>query len=221
VSVAETSYNTKPDSYFRGIVRRDYISELPKNSAGKILEIGCGDGSTGEHALAEGKCGTYCGIEIVFEAAEKAMCRLSEVLAGDIETLSLPWRDHTFDVLILSEVLEHLIDPWHTLQRLRPLLKPGALVFASSPNVSNHKIIRMLLKGEWNLADSGIMDRTHLRWFTPKTYRAMFHDCGYSVTSVSHLGMSRKGKLLSALTLGSIDHLLIGQIDLRARIPLG
>jgi hypothetical protein len=68
-------------------------------------------------------------------------------------------------VLIAGEVLEHLVDPWVALKRLRRFLRPDALAMASSPNVPHHSTIRMLLKGERTLANSGRMDRTHLRWY--------------------------------------------------------
>ncbi len=212
------AYSEKPSRYFKG-VRRDYIAELPVNLNAKILELGCSEGETGALALSEGKCGYYCGIDIWAPAAEKARQKISEVFVGDIEDLELPWTVPTFDALIMSEVLEHLVDPWATLAKLRNVLKPGALVFASSPNVSHHSVIRMLVRGAWDLKDSGLMDRTHLRWFTPKTYRELFESCGYCVDSVRELSpLSRKARILSALSCGYLKHIFIGQNDLRAHV---
>jgi 2-polyprenyl-3-methyl-5-hydroxy-6-metoxy-1,4-benzoquinol methylase len=210
------AYSAKAAEYFAN-ARVDYVAELPPNPSAKILEIGCGEGGTGAIALSEGKCGFYCGVEIFQKAAAKARERISQVLVGDVEKLELPWAPRTFDVLILSEVLEHLTDPWTTLQRLHPLLKPGGLVFASSPNVSHYRVVVMLLRGEWNLADSGIMDRTHLRWFTPKTYWALFESTGYRVNSVRELSpLTRKAQVVVRLSFGHLKHLFISQIDLRA-----
>jgi 2-polyprenyl-3-methyl-5-hydroxy-6-metoxy-1,4-benzoquinol methylase len=163
------AYSMKVPSYFSG-ARADCVAALPYNREARILELGCGEGATGALALSEGKCGAYCGVELCQKAAEKANKKITEVVVGNVEEHMLPWAPKHFDALIMSEVLEHLEDPWATLRRLRPLLKPNALVFASSPNVSHHRVIRMVIKGEWNLADLGVMDRTHLRWFTPKTY---------------------------------------------------
>jgi 2-polyprenyl-3-methyl-5-hydroxy-6-metoxy-1,4-benzoquinol methylase len=118
----------------------------------------------------------------------------------------------------MSEVLEHLRDPWETLRKLRPLLKPGAIVLASSPNVSHYHIIAMLLRGEWNLTDVGVMDRTHLRWFTPKTYQEMFESTGYEVEFVRALVIPGwKARLANHLTGGRFRHLFVGQINLKAR----
>jgi 2-polyprenyl-3-methyl-5-hydroxy-6-metoxy-1,4-benzoquinol methylase len=213
------AYTAKPPMYFQG-ARPDYVSALPANSQARILEIGCGEGGTGYLALKEGRCRTYCGVELMPSAAEKAKQRITEVVIGNIEEIGLPWASDSFDALILSEVLEHLVDPWALLKKMWPLLKPGGMVFASSPNVSNHRIIRMLLRGEWNLTEMGVMDKTHLRWFTPHSYQAMFESCGYVVDSVGPGGtLSLKAKLLSALTLGWLRNFFIMQIDLRAHRP--
>ena len=210
------AYRAKNHGYFTGI-RRDYVSELPLNPRARILEVGCGAGETGSLALSQGRCTMYCGIEICPEAADKAAKRISQVLVGNVEALELPWGAETFDALILSEVLEHLADPWAALRKLWALLKPGAPVFASSPNVSNLGVIRMLLRGEWALADFGTMDRTHLRWFTPNSYRGLFESCGYHVDSVREMvPLSKKARAVSLITFGRLKHLFIGQIDLRA-----
>jgi 2-polyprenyl-3-methyl-5-hydroxy-6-metoxy-1,4-benzoquinol methylase len=100
-------------------------------------------------ALASGKCQAYCGVELFDRAAAIASQTLTQVVVGDVEKVELPWKPTSFDALIMSEVLEHLVDPWAALRRLRPLLKPGAMVFASSPNASHYEVILMLLRGDW------------------------------------------------------------------------
>jgi 2-polyprenyl-3-methyl-5-hydroxy-6-metoxy-1,4-benzoquinol methylase len=210
------AYSSKTAAYFAG-ARQDYVAELPRNASARVLEIGCSDGGTGSFALSEGKCGFYCGVEISERAAAMARERISEVVVGDIEKLDLPWGEGTFDVLILSEIVEHLVDPWAALRKLRPLMKPGSLVFASSPNVSHYGVISMLLRGEWNLTDFGLLDRTHLRWFTPKTYREAFESCGYSVDRVRELRLfGKKVRAVNLVTFGRFRHLFMTQIDLRA-----
>jgi 2-polyprenyl-3-methyl-5-hydroxy-6-metoxy-1,4-benzoquinol methylase len=213
------AYRSKVELYFNG-ARRDYTAELPRNPDAKILEIGCSGGETGAIALAEGKCGHYCGVEMFDSAAEKARGKISHLLHGNIETLELPWGAETFDVLIMSEVLEHLADPWAVLRKLRPLLKPGGRIFASSPNISHYRIITMLIRGQWTLTDMGIMDRTHLRWFTPSAYRGLFESCEYRVDSVhEHQSFSKKAQIVNALTFGKFKHLFMGQVELRAHRP--
>lgn len=214
----DSYYEEKAPNYFSG-VRWDYVNQLPNNPDARILELGCGSGDTGAASLAEGKCGWCSGIELSEQAAKLAREQLSEVVVGNVELIELPWPENSFDALVISEVLEHLVDPWSVLRRLHHVMKPGALVFASSPNISHHKVIRMLLSGKWELKDFGVMDRTHLRWFTPRSYRLMFEECGYQAESVVPVTpMSRKTRAFNALTGGRLQHLFFVQISLRARV---
>lgn len=210
------AYLEKPNHYFAG-TRRDYVAELPNSANACILEIGCGNGDTGALAISEGKCARYCAVEVYRPAAEIARDKITEVVVGDVENVELPWPSQSFDALILSEVLEHLVDPWSALRKLRPLMKPGALVFSSSPNVSHYSIILMLLKGNYDIKDEGVMDRTHLRWFTPKTYKKMFNDSGYDVVSLRPVSFGPKAKLLNKILGKKASHLLWRQINLKAR----
>ena len=215
-TVNAEAYRAKSQQYFSA-VRQDYINELPMNRAARILEIGCGYGETGAIALSQGKCGSYCGVELCESPAQRAQEKISEVVVGNVEQVILPWPAASFDVLILSEVLEHLVDPWATLRKIRPLMKSGSRVFASSPNACHYRMIAMLLRGDWTLSDFGEMDRTHLRLFTPKTYRELFETSGYHVDSIRPLEkLGGKARLANMLTLGRVKHLLIRQIDLRA-----
>jgi SAM-dependent methyltransferase len=219
VVVSGAGYDLKDASYF-AMARDDYVAALPGNPDASILEVGCSNGATGALALARGKCRRYCGIELFEEPAAAARERLTEVVAGDVEAIELPWGPETFDALILSEVLEHLRDPWATLRRLRPLLRPGAVVFASTPNVAHREIVVMLLRGRWELRSYGPLDATHLRWFTPASLRWTFETTGYVVDSVGPLGaLGRGSAIVDRLLRGRLRHLWHRQIDLRAHVP--
>jgi 2-polyprenyl-3-methyl-5-hydroxy-6-metoxy-1,4-benzoquinol methylase len=208
-------YQDKDKQYFSS-ARKDWIDSLPRSDTARLLEIGCGNGDTGYYALEQQKCVSATGIEINDFAAKSAEEKITEVICGNVETLSLPFQEGSFDLLVMSEVLEHLVDPWRVLKKVKPFMKPGALVFASSPNVSNYKIILMQLSGNWELTSEGVMDRTHLRWFTPNSYRAMFERCDYTVDSVGPVSEFRiKKKIISKMTFGIFDHLLIVQINLK------
>lgn len=124
-SVLESAYKAKPVTYF-GNARHDYLELMPQDPSAAVLELGCGSGANGKLALDLGKCATYCGIEINDEAARAAMENLTQVIVGNVEETALPWPPDTFDVLIMSEVLEHLVDPWTVVSRLVPLVKAEA-----------------------------------------------------------------------------------------------
>lgn len=208
------AYTAKSEAYFAG-VRHDFLALLPDRVDASVLEIGCGFGETGAAALAAGKCSTYAGVEMFPSAALAARRYLTEVIEGDVERIVLPWPEEHFDALLMSEVLEHLVDPWVVVQRVLPLLKHGALVVASSPNVAHFRIIVELVRGSWKLTDSGPMDRTHLRWFTPSSYRAMFEDAGVLVKSIGpNASPGLRSRFFNAITAGKLQHLTMRQIRL-------
>jgi 2-polyprenyl-3-methyl-5-hydroxy-6-metoxy-1,4-benzoquinol methylase len=205
-------YKDKPASYFAN-ARHDIVKLAATDTASAVLELGCGSGGTGRAMMAAGKAGRYVGIELSDEAAAVAAEHLSQVLVGDVEALDLESLAGQFDALIISEVLEHLRDPWTTLSRLVRCLKPGGGVFASSPNISHWMVIRDLLGGRFGYDESGVMDRTHLRWFTPTSYRQMFEAAGVTVDSVGPLvAPGWKARLIGQVSGGRLDHLFTAQI---------
>jgi 2-polyprenyl-3-methyl-5-hydroxy-6-metoxy-1,4-benzoquinol methylase len=209
-------YEEKADNYFNA-ARSDFINMLPDNPEANILEVGCGFGETGSMALHMKKCAAYTGIELSDRAAIAARQKLTRVLHGDVETMAIDFPPQHFDALILSEVLEHLIDPWAVLRKLNPIIKKGGMVLASSPNVSHHSMVRRLLRGDWKLADSGVMDRTHLRWFTPKTYCQLFEETGFVVRRVGPVrSLGTKARLVDNLTGKRFTHLFMNQISIWA-----
>lgn len=215
-SVSELSlfYETKDEAYF-STARTAFVDRLPRDPGAAILEVGCGDGATGALALKSGRAGRYVGIELVGHVAATARERLSDVLTGNVESMPLPWPTASFDALILSEVLEHLIDPWSVMARLARVVRPGGLVLASSPNIAHWRVVTELIAGRFDLADRGVFDRTHMRWFTPATFTEMFERAGFHVDSVGPVRpFSDKARAISKLTGGRFDHLFMTQIEL-------
>jgi len=211
-------YSEKQRQYFDG-TRTAFVQALPHNPSARLLEVGCGNGGTASQARAEGKCGWCCGIELCEAPAREAAKRLDQVLVGNVEQLEPDLPRASFDILILSEVLEHLVNPGAVLRKLRVFLKPGAVVLAGSPNVCHHSVLRMMLAGRWDYQGKGIMDATHLRWFTAQTYQALFEDNGYVVDYVGSANpLSRKARLANALLLKRWKHLFYTQIFLRGHV---
>ncbi len=205
-------YAAKPPEYFDG-ARADIVARLPDDPAAVIIEIGCGNGSTGAIAKAQGKCARYVGIDVDAKAAAEAEKTLDRVVLGNVEQLDLETLGGPFHAAILSEVLEHLVDPWAVLKRLHRQMHSGALIFASSPNVANIRLIGQLLRNRFDYTAAGVMDRTHLRWFTAATYREMFEDAGFETVSVGPLAApSAKWRLVGAMTGGAFSHLASSQI---------
>jgi SAM-dependent methyltransferase len=212
MNASDQFYVNKNAQYFTG-ERRDFIDQLSEDASRAILEIGCGDGATGAYAKRTRKCGRYAGVELFPDAAQIAAQVLDEVYIADVENFDFGILDRKYDAFVASEVLEHLVDPWATLKKVRERLTPGARVFASSPNVAHISTIKMLLRGRWDLESAGRMDRTHLRWFTPDSYAQMFRDCGYKVISVEPLAKARvKTRIANMLTAHRLSHLFVSQI---------
>lgn len=211
-SVIASIYDEKPSSYF-GNARHDIVALLKTGPESAILELGCGSGGTGRAALAARKAGRYVGLELNEQAAATAAETLTDVLVGDVQDIDLSSFAGQFDALIISEVLEHLTDPWTTLGRLTKCLKPGGMVFASSPNIAYFGIIKNLILGRFRYHGTGLMDRTHLRWFTPESFRQLFEGAGIEVHTIRpmrHPGW--KGRLFNALTGSRFDHLFMAQM---------
>lgn len=211
-----SGYETKTKSYFDR-ARVDFVHRLPVDPTAGVLEVGCGTGATGALALKRGRAGHYVGIELFDSAAASAREVLSEVVVGDVEAMDFDWQPAAFDALIMSEVLEHLREPWAVLRKLSRYVRPGGLVLASSPNISHWRVIRELVHGHFPLADQGVFDRTHMRWFTPESFVAMFEGAGFSVDRVRPVTpFSPRTQVFSALTRGRFDHLFMAQISIEA-----
>jgi 2-polyprenyl-3-methyl-5-hydroxy-6-metoxy-1,4-benzoquinol methylase len=142
----------------------------------RVLEIGCASGALTEHIQALG-C-TVVGVERDPEAAEEARSFCERTLVGDIEVMPLDLEASSFDFLLLIDVLEHLVDPKAALRRLLPFVRPSGRVVVALPNVAHWSVRLRLLFGRFEYEESGILDRTHLRWYTLATARMMLEEAG-------------------------------------------
>jgi 2-polyprenyl-3-methyl-5-hydroxy-6-metoxy-1,4-benzoquinol methylase len=170
------------ESYY-GQYRQEMIPFIPPSTR-RLLDIGCGDGRFGEtvkKALPE--CETW-GVEAVPAAAEKARAVNDHVICGSIyDQIDLP-AGH-FDVVTMNDVLEHLPESESVLAAIRKLLKPDGKLVLSLPNVRYYLNLRdLLFKKDWQYQDFGILDRTHLRFFTQKSAANLLAANGFRVEKV-------------------------------------
>jgi 2-polyprenyl-3-methyl-5-hydroxy-6-metoxy-1,4-benzoquinol methylase len=167
----------------------------------RVLDVGC---ATGYLAGLLGRRGCQViGIEQDARSAAEAERNCSEVVVGDIESAAVRARlPRGFDFVLLGDVLEHLRDPWDTLAFTRELLAPGGVVVASIPNVAAWPVRLGLLFGRFEYADFGLLDRTHLRFFTRATAHAMVREAGFRVERERFVHLERRpGPLRRALPL--------------------
>lgn len=150
----------------------------------RVLDVGCDNGSFGR-ALKERGC-WVAGVEIDPTTAEEARQVLDQVEMADLEEADLTevFGPASFDVVVFGDVLEHLRDPLPVLRRSIPLLRAGGYVVASIPNVAHGSVRLSLLKGEFEYSDVGLLDATHLRFFTKDTLEELFADAGLVPTEL-------------------------------------
>lgn len=144
----------------------------------RVLEIGCATGFMTEYMTREHGC-TVTAVEVDTEAAARAALRGVEVIVGSVEDPDVVARlDGSYDAVIFSDVLEHLVDPAAALRATVALLGPGGRVVASIPNIAHWSIRARLLAGRFNYTEGGILDRGHVRFFTRATIIEMFEGVG-------------------------------------------
>ncbi len=174
-------YDDKADWYY-SFVRKDIAPLLPQNG-GSVLEIGCGGGGTLAWLKEAGYATWIAGIELCPRAAAVAAPRLDKLLEGDVDSQLAYFSPNSLDLILCLDVLEHLTDPWRTLHQLQSLLRPGGQLIVSLPNIRHYSVVLpLLLRGRWQYTDAGIMDRTHLRFFTRSAAHEMLHHAGLNIT---------------------------------------
>jgi O-antigen biosynthesis protein len=144
----------------------------------QVLDVGTATGYLAETLKKRG-C-EITGIEIDPDAARLAERHCQKVIVGDVETLDLREELETeyFDVIVLGDVLEHLKEPLRSLKRLKAFLKSGGYVVASIPNVAHGSVRLALMQGEFRYGSLGLLDATHLRFFTRESVERLFNDAG-------------------------------------------
>jgi 2-polyprenyl-3-methyl-5-hydroxy-6-metoxy-1,4-benzoquinol methylase len=157
---------------------------LDRTRAGDhVLDAGTSTGYLARRLVAEGR--RVDGAELDPPAAEVAREVCDSVWVGDLSRLDPDELPRHYDVILFADTLEHLPDPPAVLRRLRSRLVPGGQLVVSLPNVANWAVRLGLLGGRFRYTDRGILDRTHLRFYTMKTAVEMVEEGGFRVTSVT------------------------------------
>ncbi|WP_137938077.1 glycosyltransferase [Chitinivorax sp. B] len=159
------------------------------NTPRLVLDIGCAAGGTGRVLKQLYPDAQVWGIETNRAAAEVAATRLDRVLVGKFEEFDLEREGITkgsLDGVIVADVLEHMYNPWKVMETLRPYLSPRAQVIASIPNVRNLALMNDLANGHWKYEALGLLDITHIRFFTYKEVERFFRETGYRVVRTTY-----------------------------------
>lgn len=167
------------DSWNYSKIRFDLLRwiDSPREAPIRVLEIGCACGATLLEIKNRYKQAELHGIELNPHAAKIASLT-ADVYCADAELIALPYDEASFDYIIFSDVLEHLRDPWTLMRGASLLLKPGGAVLASLLNIAHYSVVRKLLNGSFTYTESGLLERTQMRFFTLQDICNLFGQAG-------------------------------------------
>jgi 2-polyprenyl-3-methyl-5-hydroxy-6-metoxy-1,4-benzoquinol methylase len=213
------AHTSNQDSYYNH--ERPSIVSLIRPGRNVVLDLGCGGGAVGRKLMEVGKAAEVIGVELFSSAAEKAAKHYSKVFCGDIEELTLPFEKH-FDYVLCGDILEHLKNPYALVGRIREWLKDDGTFICSLPNVRHWRVlVDLAFRGDWKYQDAGVMDRTHLRFFTAKSCLKMLEDAKFQVEHWRVLISGRRYLLLNRATFGALQEFIGPQIIAVAKKDLG
>lgn len=211
-------YEGKDTSYF-AVERREMLEFVPRD-ARTVLDVGCATGGFGRNLKTTRSIEVW-GIEMMPAAAAIARSNLDHVVEGTYDSVLPELPKRYFDCLIFNDVLEHMENPYRALDLAHSLLKPGGAVVASLPNIRYWPILRQLVwNGRWDYTESGILDKTHLRFFARQNIFEMFTNHGFAVERLVGINSKPTGvkfKLLNAILGGRFHEILFLQFAVRAR----
>ncbi len=172
---------TSCDNYSKFTGAKELITQLIPSQT-SVLDIGCSSGVLGRELIRRKQC-SMIGVELEAQAAAQAEKYYEKVFVGDLEKLFSLGSEYseTFDVVVFADVLEHLRSPSKVLAHFAEYASPEGIILISVPNVANWLNRLTLLMGRWEYRSSGILDRTHLKFYTYSTARRLVESCGLAI----------------------------------------
>lgn len=183
----EQNYHSHP--------RPELVAVVSDDTGNRVLDLGCGSGAMSALLRERGKAGEIWGVEKFSDAARMARDSgaFDKVFEGDLEAIISELPNEHFDYIIAGDILEHLVDPWTVCEKLNACLVPGGTFICSIPNIRNFSfVLALIFRGRFEYRDSGVMDRTHLRFFARKDVHEMFSRSGYSDIQINPVRPKKK-----------------------------
>ncbi|MEM7037175.1 MAG: class I SAM-dependent methyltransferase [Bacteroidota bacterium] len=227
MATVDELYESKDSSVdYYGLTRNDVVAFLEKylqssnTQLENVLEIGCSSGGTGK--LMKEKFGVkyYAGVELMADATEVAKKNIDWAMQGNVEEMIAQNRlgeipDKGYDAILYLDVLEHLYNPWKVLEHTSKLLKPGGLLVGSIPNVGNLYVLWKIMRDRFEYDEDGLLDRTHIRFFTLHTIKKMiapqFDLVALDTNRNTWKTMNKQQRLFYLATFGQWKRLFVRQ----------
>ncbi|MBC8394394.1 MAG: class I SAM-dependent methyltransferase [Deltaproteobacteria bacterium] len=190
-------HSEKSQGYYEN-PRFEMLNYIPENCK-RSVEFGCGTGGFSSLLKTERNAEAWA-VEIHKESADEAATKLDRVINADAMQGVEELPDAFFDCAVFLDVLEHLVDPYELLRRIKTKIRPDSVIICSIPNIRYYRAFKKyVFGGDWKYEDHGVMDKTHLRFFTKKSLIRVFSSLDYEITHLDgvHPTSSRTYKLLN------------------------
>lgn len=217
-------YQNKDTAYYSN-VRHDLLGLIGKNKTGlKVLEIGAAYGETLYWLKQQRIAAEAVGVDIFQDTKNQSRYKeIDRFIFGDIHLLDFPEYEGYFDLILLPDVLEHLVEPTKVLDKVKYFLKPSGDVLVSMPNIRHYSaFVRIFIKGDFRYEPSGIFDYTHMRFYCRKNMRELLEKQGFSIQTQVSAIRNYKGKsaakVINAITLNLFEEILSAQYFFKAKI---
>jgi len=218
------AYVGKDRDYFN-VERHDLFELVPADPPGRVLEIGAAEGSTLVALKRLGRAREVVGVELVpLPGGSQRRDEIDRFIIADVEQEALDLPTESFDVIICGDVLEHLRDPWRTLHYLKGFLRDGGTFIISLPNIRHWRALGKIILGDFRYSPSGVLDRTHLRFFCRKNMLDLVRSATLEIQRIEpsfkrHRAL-RSERRANSCTLGLFEQFLAQQYLIVAQKPL-
>ena len=201
--------------YKIGGFRKKAILNFIEKDNSNVLDVGCGDGELGE-ALKKNKNSIVYGIEISEASVAEAGKKIDKAYLCDIVNEEIPkeLKNTKFDYIIITEVLEHLMEPEKLLEKVKILMNKETELIITVPNVLFWKNRLKIFFGQFDYTETGLMDKGHIHFFTWKSLQNMYGNCGYETIETNHHIPTRGTKLIGKLFPGLFAYQFIIKVSI-------
>ena len=200
------------------VQEKRFLYDLIPDGPNVVMDLGCGSGRVGKGLLDSNKAAKVVGVEIFPPAAKEAVKSYETVHVGDLEEFQLNYKEY-FDIVVCGDILEHLKEPWKIVLQIHHWLKANGRLICCVPNIRYWRVLKDLaLFGKWEYAMEGILDQTHLRFFTRRSFRKMLTDASFAIElERMRIAVGPKQETFNRVTHGLFEEFLAIQMLFSAR----